>query len=470
MPAPETLSRNATARPRTFQAGTLTYSPAGLASVFVWLLAGDFIFILINQIQPVLLPVILKQHGATDREIALLISSIPAAINLFVNPIVSYASDRTQSRWGRRIPYLALATPFVTLFLALTPFAPEIAHHTFGNVVLTFGLVIGLYQLFQTVDGSIYFYLLRDVVPLDVMGRFLSLMRIFSALGLFTLNYWLLGYAETRAHEIFIGVAIANLVGFGAMCLFVREGKYPAIVDTVQAKDGWRRFGAVRAVVNFAVESFRHPIYRWTYLARLLIYASWPMSSFIVLFAHNDLGLPLDVAGRYMAWPAFAWLLLAYPAGRIMDRCGPIPVMRFALLVSALGYVGSFFLIGGPKTFLVWTLVTGVAFWIAMLAQTMLSLVIFHPTRIGQLSGANTVVQSIVIAAITGPASGLLVAAASHTHVRYSLPGLAEVDLSHYRFIYLLLAAVYFVSLVALTQVRRHWLKLGGATQYQPPL
>lgn len=470
---PPTLSHDdpaAAGSNRPYRVGTLSYSLAGLTSLFCWLLGADFVFIIINQIEPVILPVILKQNGADDRAIALLISSIPAAINLIVNPIVSYRSDRTRTRWGRRIPYLALATPLVTLFLALTPFAPEIAHHTHGSVILTFGLLIGLYQLFQSVVAAVYFYLLRDVVPMDVMGRFLSLMRIFSALGLFTLNYWMLGLAESHPRAIFLGVAALNLLGIGAMCLMVREGTYPEVVDKVQTQAGLTKFGPLRAAINFAGESFTHPVYGWTYLCRLLVYASMPMSGFVVLFARDDLGLDLATAGKYLAWPSIAWLALAYPTGRAMDRWGPIRVMQLGLLLGIGGYLASFFLIAGPTTFLVATLITGVAYWIVMLAQMMLAQVIFHPMRMGQLSAANVLVQSVVIAAITGPASGFMIEALRHTHVGFSLPALGHVDLTHYRFIYLLLALVYTVSLAGLFKVRRHWMKLGGPSRYRPPL
>ncbi len=470
MPTPTTHDATSGRVARPYRVGTLAYSLGGLTSLFCWLLGADFVFIIINQIEPVILPVILKQHGANDREIALLISSIPAALNLIVNPIVSYRSDRTRSRWGRRIPYLALATPLVTLFLALTPFAPEIAQYTRSSVVLTFGLLIGLYQLFQAVIAAVYFYLLRDVVPLPVMGRFLSLMRIFSALGLFTLNYWMLGLAEAHPRAIFVGVALLNLCGIGAMCLMVREGEYPQVVDKFQSQAGLARFGPLRAAINFATESFSHPVYGWTYLCRLLVYASMPMSGFVVLFARDDLGLDLATAGKYLAWPSIAWLLLAYPTGRLMDRWGPIRIMQLGLTLGIGGFLASFFLIAGPKTFLAATLITGVAYWIVMLAQMMLAQAIFHPLRMGQLSAANALVQSVVIAAITGPASGIVIEALRHTHLALAVPVLGSVDLTHYRFVYLLLAVVYAVSLAAVFQVRRHWLKLGGAAMYAPPL
>lgn len=470
-PASQPAAMDSGARqPVVFRAGTLSYSRTGLTSLFICLLAGDFFVIVINQIEPVLLPVLLKQHGASDHEIALLISSVPAGIKLMVSPVVGYASDRTRTRWGRRLPYLALATPLVTLFLLITPFAPEIAQHTGGGVVLTFGLLIGLYQLFQCVIDAIYYYLLRDVVPMAVMGRFLSLMRIFSALGLFTLNYWLLGLIETHPRAIFAGVAGLNLIGMSWLCLVVREGEYEKVVDKIQPRDGLSKFGPIRAILNFAGESFSHPVYRWTYLSRLLIYASMPMSGFVVFFARDDLGLALSTAGKYIAWSAIAWLPLAYLIGRLMDRWGPMRVMQLGLALGIAGYIASFFLITGPRSFLVATLITGTAFWIVMLAQVMLAQVIFHPLRMGQLSSANALVQSIVIAAVTGPASGFLIEAFRDTHWTLPLPGLGVVSLTHYRFIYLVLAVVYTVSLMGLFQVRRHWLRLGGPAAYQPPL
>jgi MFS family permease len=109
-----------------YRAGTLLYTKAGLFSLFFWLLAGDFVFSLMDTVEPRLLPLILKQHGASNEQIAVIVTSIAATVNSIVNPIVSYRSDRTQTRWGRRIPYLAVATPFLAIFLALTPFAPEI--------------------------------------------------------------------------------------------------------------------------------------------------------------------------------------------------------------------------------------------------------------------------------------------------------------------------------------------------------
>ena len=45
-------------------------------------------------------------------------------IDAFTDPIIGWWSDRTHSRWGRRIPFILVSTPFYALFAALIWFLP----------------------------------------------------------------------------------------------------------------------------------------------------------------------------------------------------------------------------------------------------------------------------------------------------------------------------------------------------------
>src|SRR6478735_3429698 len=124
---PPSPSRDAAPAP-TYRAGTLVYDAAGLRHVFAWLLGAEVIYTLIDMIEPMVLPVLLKSHGATATQIGIIVGSFTAVLQLIIMPPLGYWTDRLRTRWGRRIPVLFWATPFVTLFLALTPFAPDIAH------------------------------------------------------------------------------------------------------------------------------------------------------------------------------------------------------------------------------------------------------------------------------------------------------------------------------------------------------
>lgn len=103
----------------SYRVGTLSYTTFGLVNLFIWMLWGDFCFSMMELLIPNLLPLYLRMHEAPNWLIGLIVGSVPAAINFVVNPIISTRSDRTRTRWGRRIPYLFFATPFVTLFLIL---------------------------------------------------------------------------------------------------------------------------------------------------------------------------------------------------------------------------------------------------------------------------------------------------------------------------------------------------------------
>ena len=70
MPPP---SPRSAASPAVFRAGTLTYTAEGLRAVFAWLLAGEVIFTLIDMLEPKVLPVLLKLHGASDKEIGVIV-------------------------------------------------------------------------------------------------------------------------------------------------------------------------------------------------------------------------------------------------------------------------------------------------------------------------------------------------------------------------------------------------------------
>lgn len=463
--------------------GTLSYTARELALLFFWLLAGDVLFVFIDQIEPRVLPILLKRHGATDQQIAIIVSSFAAMVSLFINPIVSYRSDRKRSRLGRRIPYILWATPFVGVLLALTPFAPDLADLAlqvgwlargleklpWAPVIVMFALMVLLYQIFEKVVASIYFYLFRDVVPATHLGRFLTLFRAFGALAGFALNYWIIGLADRYPKLIFAGVGVFYVVGFLLMCVFVREGKYPPPPDEAPPA-GRRRAALVQAVRNFVVQSYSAPVYRWTYFTRLMVYASISISAFILFFARDELHLSYDRAGKLMSWGSFAWLSVAYPMGVLLDRWGGVRTLNLALWLLAISYGLSFLFIVGETTFLVFSLFNGVAYWMVMLSQVMLAQQIFHPQRMGQLSAANVIIQSLLIAIVVSPCVGALLDLLKGYHATWSLPFLGELDIGAYRFVYLMLALACFLSLFGIQRVRVHWLRCGGPNQYQPPL
>jgi MFS family permease len=471
------------ASPAVYRAGTLTYTAAGLRTVFAWLLMGEVVFTLIDMLEPKVLPVLLKAHGASDKEIGVIVGSFNAVLQLIIMAPLGYYSDRLRTKWGRRIPILFWVTPFVTFFLAITPFAPEITVWLLrlpgpgdwlrslpvAPIILVFGALVLLYRTAQTMTNTTFFGLLRDVIPDTHMGRFLALFRVFGAAGTFIITYWLLGHIETHSRQIFIGVALLNLTGFSAICWFVKEGQYPVVnpppVNAAPRSAFWA------AVKTFIAESYRHPVYLWVYFIRICLYgALLGLSGFVVFFPQQELGMNLGEVGRMLSWPSLVWVFIAYPIGRLVDAQGAARVLGVGLVVITLGYLLSFFLVVGPLTFLVSSLVTGVAFWVVMMTGLKLTQEIFHPLRYSQLAGANTIVQSVIIAIVISPGAGWALDAMKGWQHTLSLPLLGDVVVGPYRCVNLMLALLYGLAWFGLRQLRRHHRAHGGPDNYIAPL
>ncbi len=77
--------------------------------------------------------------------------------------VVGYFSDRTRSRWGRRIPYVVAGAPLWAIFAFLI-FTPP-AHSGTAVIAVYFFFVFEFLFLFQTITGAPYDALLPELAP-----------------------------------------------------------------------------------------------------------------------------------------------------------------------------------------------------------------------------------------------------------------------------------------------------------------
>lgn len=82
-------------------------------------------------------------------------------LEAFDDPLIAWWSDRTRSRWGRRIPFVVAATPFWGLFAVLL-FSPPEASGTAATAAYLF-VVLELMFLFSTLAGGPYEALLPEI-------------------------------------------------------------------------------------------------------------------------------------------------------------------------------------------------------------------------------------------------------------------------------------------------------------------
>jgi WD40 repeat protein len=261
-----------------FQCGTLRYTKAGLFGVFSWLLWGDLCFTLFESAGgPGILSTYLQQNfHVNNLQVFLLFTLIPNLIGTFMTPIISFKSDRTRTRWGRRIPYMALTAPFLCFFAAALGFSDDIINYfkssladnswmsPLGAAMCVIGLLSIGFAFFNEFVGTVYWYLFADVVPQKFLGRFMALFRMvgFGA-GLIT-GFVIGPNAISHMKIIHVGVAALYFLGFGLMCWRVKEGEYPPVTDV------GARTTLMEKIKLYFRECFTHPIFVWFYLVTAL--------------------------------------------------------------------------------------------------------------------------------------------------------------------------------------------------------
>jgi maltose/moltooligosaccharide transporter len=393
--------------------GTLRYTPATLAILFGWLLWGDFTMTLMESM-PSLLVMQLKDHQVSNQAMAVLTVTLFQICNVILNPVISYSSDRYRSQWGRRRPFLLLATPFVTLFLILIPWSPEITTSLmkvggiraflellpFAPLVFVFGLLIVLFQVFNMFIATVYYYLIPDTVPEAFIGRFYGLFRVFGIFAGMVFSWFVFGHAHAHMRLLFAFFSILYAISFVLMCWKVKEGEYPEVKEE---HGHW--FSPIK---NYAVECFSHPRF-WIIF---LVYAStqWAGAAgvFALFFYRDEIGLSETEIGRIGTMAMGANLLLSAPFGALVDRWGSQKSLIVGLSVGLILGVMCFFVIQGRLTAWIFAFLMSIPGFLVFLAMGKWTVDMYPRAQYGQFASAAAMIGALG-AALLSPFLGKLV-------------------------------------------------------------
>ena len=436
----------------------LTYTKAGLVGVFFWMLWGDFCFTLMESTIPRLLPLTLKDLGASNRTIGLLVGSMPGVLNMIITPVVSYRSDRYRSRWGRRIPYLLWPSPFIALFLIITGYSTDIGHavqswfsaglaHVSPNTIILGVISISVvgFQFFNMIVGSIYYYLFADVVPEHLMGRFMGLFRVVGASATFVFNRWVFGFAETHMREIYIGIGLLYCISFTLMCWRVKEGEYPPPPPQVEGP------GAISGIKTYFVECFSISYYVWFFLGTTLYTVGMICAQIFSVFFAQSLGMNLDGFGKVMSWVSLLSLALSLPMGYLSDRIHPLRMGVIATAASVVLSAVSFFVIRSADSFLWLSIIMALATIAYGAANLPMYALLLPKDRYGQFCSAQAMINALAM-------------------ILANYLGGWFIDVTgNYRYIYCWYAFFMLLSLACMLPVYVGWKRYGGDAAYVPP-
>ena len=455
-----------------YRCGNLAYTRRGLVALFAWLLWGDFCFTLMEAVVPSVLPLKLRGLESANWLIALVMTTLPGVFNTTVCPWVSFRSDRHRGRLGRRIPFILATLPFLTASLVLLAFGDEIGRWLHATclshgavrrasvIVLLLAVFAACFDLFNMFVNSVYWYLFNDVVPPAFLGRFMGWFRAVGTLSNALYHYFILQYAQTHMRAIFLGAAALYFVGFGIMCLRVRERDYPPPDDAGLAPS------LPRFVRTLARECYGNRFYWDIFLATMFTAIGGTIGTFTMFFQFS-LGLDLRVIGRLGAVGLLASAAAMLGAGVLVDRWHPVRTAAYGTAVGAFlafnNWIWLLTEIPGPWYYF-WVVVAvlpctalhGALVTTAALPREMM---LFPRDRLGQFCGAQSVVRS------GGVMIGGFLAGVFIDLMRQVFP---DGDFA-YRFNFVWSGCFLLVAFGFHYRAYRAWKRLGAAEGYRPP-
>ena len=444
-----------------YQVGTLRYSLRGLAVLFAWLLWGDFAFCFFENIFGRFIPLYLNDLKASNTLIGIMTGSIAGAINILFLPGISRWSDEYRSRWGRRIPFLAVATPITVVSMILMGFAPEIGTWFHSRIIsqaapsisltaviltLLCGFVVS-FHYFNMVLCNAFNWLLRDVVPQEFMARFLSWFRIVSTVSSVAFSWYVFPYIISHRKEVCVGIGLFYLVTFLLMCLKVKEGEYPPPTPR-----GTNPPGIIKSFGLYFRDCLSVPIYRNYFITTMVGGITGCAGPFFLLFYRNTLGLSLEDLGKIFALGSIVTAAAYLPIGWLCDKFTPIRMAIIGQTGMFIVAILSFLFLNSKEALIFFTVVGSPISVCWGLGSATLTMKLFPVEKFGQLYAATN---------IFGCGVGIV--------GNYALGLFMDLMQSNFRMAYAW-SALSGVALIPLLLVYRDWKKYGGPHHYVAPL
>lgn len=440
----------------TYQVGSLTYNRRQLGVVFFFLLFGDFCLSLMEFALPAMLPITLRQLDAPNKLVSLLVVAIPSLLGLIMNPIISFRSDRHRGPHGRRIPYLIWPTPAIAITLGLIGYGPSIGawlhEHVLTSVaqplvVLGFiGVLVVLFQFFNMFVASVYYYLLNDVVPTELLGRFFGLFRVVGSAAGFLFNYRVIGMAETHATDIYMWFGLIYMGSFMIMCHYIKEGTYP------EPPAGQHKPSMFSSMITYFKECFSLRYYWFFYIGLAgMIFAATGLGTFRVFFA-QQVGLSVDMYGKVQSIGAIMGVCLFYPFGLVADRIHPLRLMIIASVLTVVANLAGFAFIHDLITYVVITCLGHLFSIMYSAANAPLMPALLPRSKYGQFSSAASIIIS-----------------ASMVGGNFLVGALIDWSGNNYRLPWLFAGIAGLIPMASWLMVYKGVMRHGGFRNYQAP-
>lgn len=348
---------------------------------------GFFAVSLVWPLYNVYVPIFLRDFIDSQFKINA-IMTLDNVLAVFMIPLVASMSDKTHTRFGRRMPYLMVGIPLSALAFILLP-----NYTSFWSLIL----IITLLNFSMTIFRAPTVALMPDITPPDLRSKANGIINFMGGLAsVFVLMGGAFLYKSNRNYP-FVMTAILMVVALTLLVIFIKEPKRGVLSDEkpVKISDAFR---TIKKDSDKTILFLLGAIFFW-FIGYQGLEATF--SNYCV----ELLNLKATDASFILGFFALAFLVSAIPCGIIGGKIGK----KKAILIGLIGDVFVFVVIGSLGTLLPFNkgvmlalMLVGGFFW-AMVNINSYPMVVERSAEehVGTYTGLYYFAASL--AAITGP-------------------------------------------------------------------
>ncbi|MEI4771218.1 SLC45 family MFS transporter [Psychrobacillus sp. FJAT-51614] len=259
---------------------------------------------------------------------------------LFLQPYIGNRSDQTNTRFGRRMPYLLIGIPFAALFYALIPF------HTSLTTLVIFMICM---NISMAIFRSPTIALMPDITPEHNRTKANGVINFMGGLGgilAFSIGSMLFGIEESIP---FLAVSAIFVLALLVLFKNIKENR-DAIPITISTSPK----------INYKAELNKPTIFLLTAIFFWFV-AIQGMEALFTLYGVNELSLSKSSSAFSLAFFSLSFVLTAIPSGILGAKFGK----KKMILIGVIGLFFVFFLLNWVDSLLTLRtlLLIGGAFW-----------------------------------------------------------------------------------------------------------
>lgn len=291
------------------------------------------------QLYDFLIPLILTNTFGVSDTIAGFVMSLDNILALFMLPFFGALSDKVDTKYGKRMPFIVIGTFVAVVSLIIIPFA--------ANEKILWLFVIGL--LVVLIAMSTYrspaVALMPDVTPKPMRSKGNAIINLMGAVGgmiaLLMLNFLSPQKFSGNQYPIFIGIALFMAVSIFIMILFVRENRWRKEMESISEH--------VHAEEELVTESGEMKADVKSSLTYILISISlWFMGYNAVIsafsrYAVNELHLLESQASNILLVANISAIICFIPIGILGTKMGRKKTIQLGILSLLTAFATTFF-------------------------------------------------------------------------------------------------------------------------------